>query len=315
MYKRSITALGLVLFALLAIAAFAPQANAGAPAHPEAQMGNFPALYYNYIDAGGTDCPTGNAVYQGYDNEIFKYWPENTSPVPGIVNTNNYMVCWNGSVYFPQAGTYGLYALTDDGMNIWINGAIAMNAWYDQGPTWHQGTFTIPAAGSYSFQVKYYNRPNAGTACVSWALQGQQYPWQCPYPPGPPVPPYPPIYPTPNPCQYPPNCNNPYPPPPCQYPPNCNNPYPPQPPCQYPPNCNNPYPPCQYQPNCNNPYPPKPIPKPPVTTCWYRIQYGDNLYSIAYRFHVSVWQLEQWNNISDPNLIYAGLVIKVCGGY
>lgn len=284
MYKRIAVAFSLVIVALLGIAFFAPQANAS----PNAQMGNFPSLYYNYIDAGGQDCPTNGAVFAGFDNEIFKYWPEGTSPAPNV-NTNNYMVCWNGNVYFPQAGTYGLYTLNDDGMNVWINGAIAMNAWYDQGPTWHQGTFTIPAPGVYSFQVKYYNRPNAGVACVSWALQGQQYNWRCPYPPGPPPPP---VYPTVTPVY----------PPPCQWP-NCV-----PPPCQWP-NCNQP---CQW-PNCVVPPPqPPPPPPPPVTTCWYRIRYGDTLFSIAWRFGVTTWQLQQWNNIQNPNYIYAGMVIRVC---
>ncbi|RIK24080.1 MAG: hypothetical protein DCC52_12700 [Chloroflexi bacterium] len=32
----------------------------------------------------------------------------------------------------------------------------------------------------------------------------------------------------------------------------------------------------------------------------------------AWRFGVTVWQLMQWNNISNPNLIYAGMVLRVC---
>lgn len=296
MYRRPLVYLGLVALALLAAATFAPQAKAS----PPAQMGNFPALYFNYIDGGGTDCPSGNAVFSGFDNEIFKYWPEGASPAPGYVNTNNYMVCWNGSVYFPAAGTYTVHALTDDGMNIWVNGSIAMNAWYDQGPTWHEGTFYIPGPGNYSFEVKYYNRPNAGVACVSWGPQNQPYGWKCPYPPGPPPPPpicpgcpplcpgcpcqgCPPIYPTPPPCPYW-GCYNPQP----QCPPYCN----PQPPCA----------------NC---YPP-PQPPPPKPVCYYRVQWGDTLAGISWKFHVPTWLLAQWNHLNNPNYIYAGMVLRVC---
>lgn len=298
MYRRPVLAFGVVVLVLLTAAAFAPQASASAPA----SLGNFPALYYNYVDAGGTNCPLGNAVYAGYDNEIFKYWPEGTSPVPGIVNTTNYMVCWNGTVYFPASGTYTVYTLNDDGMNVWVNGAIAMNAWYDQGPTWHQGDFYIPAPGNYSFEVKYYNRPNAGVACVSWAPKNQPYAWKCPFPPGPPPPPvYPtvsPICPGCPPCQ---GCPPPYVPPtplPCQYWPNC---YPPVPPPQPPP--------CQW-PNCDHPQPP-----PPPQQCFYRVRYGDNLYGISWKFGVTIWQLQEWNHIDNPNYIYAGMVLKVCPPY
>ncbi len=48
---------------------------------------------------------------------------------------------------------------------------------------------------------------------------------------------------------------------------------------------------------------------------YYTIRYGDNLTSIAWRYGVSAWQLQQWNGISNPNRIYAGrtLVIYRCG--
>lgn len=286
MYRRAIVSLTLVVIALLTAFALTPQAQAS----PSAQTGTFQARYFNYYDAGGRECPDANAVYVSGDTEIFKYWPEGSSPVPGVVNTTNYMVCWKGTVYFPAAGTYTVYTLNDDGMNVWVNGEIAMNAWFNQGPTWHQGDFNIPAPGYYSFEVKYYNAPNAGVACVSWAAKSQPYAWRCPYPPGPtPVPPIyptliPPVYPTPVwPC-----CTVITP-----------QPLPPPQPCQWP--------------NCNQPLPPPPPPQPhPQPSCYYSVRFGDTLYSIAWKYGVSVWQLAQWNNLADPNLIYAGMVLRVC---
>lgn len=277
MYRRAIVSLCVVVGALLLALALSPQANAS----PNAQTGTFQTRYYNFYDAGGMNCPDG-ALFVTSDTEIFKYWPEGSSPAPGIINPTNYMGCWNGTVYFPSAGTYTVYTLNDDGMNVWVNGAIAMNAWYNQGPTWHQGDFTIPAPGYYPMMVKYYNAPNAGVACVSWALKDQPYTWKCPYPPAPP----PVVVPTPVPpiC---PGC------PPCEGCPPVVIPTPQPPPCWT---------------NCWNP----PPPPPPQTTCWYRVRYGDTLYSIAWRFGVTVWQLTQWNQLPNPNVIYAGMVLKVC---
>jgi len=50
------------------------------------------------------------------------------------------------------------------------------------------------------------------------------------------------------------------------------------------------------------------------TPTYYRVRYGDNLTSIAWRYGVTVWQLQQWNGIANPNRIYAGqtLVIYRC---
>lgn len=292
MYRKAIVILGTFALALLFTAALAPQANAGV----SAQTGVFQTRYFNYFDAGGRECPDANASYVTSDTEIWKYWPEGSSPVPGVINTTNYMVCWRGTVYFPQAGTYTVYTLNDDGMNVWVDGKIAMNAWYNQGPTWHQGDFNIPAPGYYNFEIKYYNAPNAGVACVSWALKGQSYTWRCPYPPAPPPP-------TPNPIC--PGC------PPCQ---GCPPVVIPTPlPCPWAPNCGPYYPtpaPCPQWPHCYNP--PPPPPPPPVTTCWYRVRYGDTLYAIAWKFGVTTWQLQQWNGIKNPNYIYAGQLLKVC---
>lgn len=298
MYRKLIGLLGTAALALFLTIALAPQANAA----PAQQTGVFQTRYFNFYDAGGRECPDAQASYVSSDTEIFKYWPEGTSPVPGVINTTNYMVCWRGTVYFPQAGTYTVYTLNDDGMNVWVNGNIAMNAWYNQGPTWHQGDFNIPAPGYYSFEVKYYNAPNAGTACVSWALKGQPYTWKCPYPPAPP-----PVQPTvvPPPCYPWPQCNPPQPP--CYPWPQCQQP---QPPCQPYPQCTYPpQPPCYPYPQCTQPQPPPP----PVVNCWYKIRYGDTLYAIAWKYGVTVWQLQQWNNIQNPNWIYAGMLIRVCG--
>ena len=39
---------------------------------------------------------------------------------------------------------------------------------------------------------------------------------------------------------------------------------------------------------------------------YYKIKWGDTLSGIAYKYGVSVQQLVSWNNIRNPNLIYAG---------
>ncbi|MBW6411526.1 LysM peptidoglycan-binding domain-containing protein [Clostridium sp. YB-6] len=45
----------------------------------------------------------------------------------------------------------------------------------------------------------------------------------------------------------------------------------------------------------------------------YTVKSGDVLSKIATRFGVSVAQLQKWNNISNPNLIYVGQVLKIKG--
>lgn len=46
----------------------------------------------------------------------------------------------------------------------------------------------------------------------------------------------------------------------------------------------------------------------------YVVQSGDTLSGIAEKFGVTVDELCEWNDISDPNLIYVGQVLKLYGG-
>ncbi|SDM80707.1 N-acetylmuramoyl-L-alanine amidase, partial [Sediminibacillus halophilus] len=43
----------------------------------------------------------------------------------------------------------------------------------------------------------------------------------------------------------------------------------------------------------------------------YTVQSGDNLSSIAVKFGVTVAQIQEWNNISNPNAIQIGQVLIV----
>lgn len=319
MSHKNIFRLGMLAFLLLLGAALAPAVGASAPAD---NTGSFQVLYFNYIDGGGTDCPQANAAASGYATQINNYWPEGTSPVPGAVGTENYMVCWQGPIYIPRAGMWDVYTCNDDGMNIWVNGQIWMNAWWDQGPSEHAGTFDFTSPGTYNLEVKLYNRTRGATARVAWVLWGDPIPVHCGpppppvcpgcypcqgCPPPPPPPPPPPVCPGCYPCQ---GCPPPPPPPPP--PPVCPGCYPcqgcPPPPPPPPPPCQ----PCQpavpYQPAY---YPPPPPPKPSFS-CFYRVQWGDYLVTIAWKFHTTTWQLAQWNHLFNPNFIYAGMVLRVC---
>jgi LysM repeat protein len=47
--------------------------------------------------------------------------------------------------------------------------------------------------------------------------------------------------------------------------------------------------------------------------CFYRVQWGDTLYSIAWRYGTSYWALSSANHLYNPNYIYAGMVLRIPG--
>lgn len=63
------------------------------------------------------------------------------------------------------------------------------------------------------------------------------------------------------------------------------------------------------------PYTPAPTVTPPAGPCYYVVQRGDTLYSIARRYGTTVEAIAIANNIANPSLIYVGqrLTIPNCG--
>jgi hypothetical protein len=114
------------------------------------------------------------------DAAINFFWHEWTSPGPGV-NVNNYSVRWTCSVYVASAGNYTFNILTDDGMNVLMDGNPVIWAWYDQGPTAYSAAIPI-SAGWHTVRVEYYNRTLGGTAQVSANIAGTTFPdWKGEY--------------------------------------------------------------------------------------------------------------------------------------
>jgi hypothetical protein len=296
-YGIRLTAIGL---ALVLFVAFAPPAGALGPT----PNGTYSITFYNYVsEEGGAACPYGGNIPASGEGALntFHFWPEYTSPYPGV-GVANYTVCWDGYLTFPQSGTWYVQTINDDGMDIWVDGNITMQAWYDQGPTYHQGSTYIDASYAHHVIIKYYNRTLGATACVGWGLNGQSAAyWACPNS-------VPQVYANPY---------NPY----GQYPNGqySNGQYPygqysngqflcgqyPYGPCPVAPAPSYPqYPQPQY-PNYN------PIPPSYGRTCTYVVQPGDTLAVIAARYGMNYSVLAQYNRLYNPSLIYSGMVLNI----
>jgi hypothetical protein len=168
MSKLVTVRLGLVLlfsFVLLATPA---------AASPALDTNVWSGEYYNNTTLAGPP-----VLLRGDPNLDF-FWPENASPAPGVVNTNNYSVRWTRLINFTGNGNWVFTTVNDDGMRVWVDDVITMDAWYDQGPTTHIGTIYL-SAGWHLVKVEYYNRAMAGTARVSWSLEGSFTDWKGEY--------------------------------------------------------------------------------------------------------------------------------------
>ncbi len=97
-------------------------------------------------------------------------WPINYDwgtggPGNGVGN-DNFSVRWTGTAAF-NAGTYTFIARADDGVRVWLDGTLIIDAWKDQGPTEYRATRSV-SSGNHTVKVEYYENGGGAVAQVRW---------------------------------------------------------------------------------------------------------------------------------------------------
>nr|MBC7244492.1 hypothetical protein [Chloroflexota bacterium] len=108
----------------------------------------------------------GAPVLVREETDIRYDWGSN-SPAPGIV-ADGFSVRWTGIVGFDNTDTYTFTVTVDDGVRVWIDGGLLIDAWRDQSVT------TISVAryvtkGTHPITVEYYE--GSGNACITFTWQ------------------------------------------------------------------------------------------------------------------------------------------------
>ena len=96
------------------------------------------------------------------------------SPAPGVVQSNNFSVRWTGQVQAPVSGNYTFSTVTDDGVRLWINGVLLIDAWTDQAAKTNTAApIALVAGAKYSVLMEYYERSSGAAAKLRWAYPGR----------------------------------------------------------------------------------------------------------------------------------------------
>lgn len=123
---------------------------------------NWTGTYFNNRDLAGAP------VFTRIDPAVVFNWGPN-SPGPGI-GVQNWSVRWE-SVQFLSAGTYRLMVTSDDGVRVFVNGALIINEWRDQAPSTFVRDINV-AAGITAFRIEYYQ--GVGDASITFTYTFQQ---------------------------------------------------------------------------------------------------------------------------------------------
>ncbi|MHB1296566.1 MAG: PA14 domain-containing protein [Anaerolineae bacterium] len=120
---------------------------------------------------------SGDPVLVRTDKSVDFQWqggsPSSEVPVDG------FSVRWTGQWDFIGGG-YRFNALTDDGVRVWVDGALLIDQWRRQGATLAYADQVLEA-GAHEVRVEYFDDGEAAQARVWWESQGSYPAWKGEY--------------------------------------------------------------------------------------------------------------------------------------
>lgn len=126
---------------------------------PAITGGPWTALYYNNKDLSGSPVDTR------LDPKINFDW--GTGSPSGAVNSDRFSVLWTSINSF-DAATYKFTSTSDDGVRVYVDGALVIDDWNVHPATEKSGEIAL-SAGNHTVQVRYFEDTGVASVYVRWA--------------------------------------------------------------------------------------------------------------------------------------------------
>lgn len=85
------------------------------------------------------------------------------------VSVDHFTARWTGQIQAQFTEPYTFYATATDGIRVWINGQLLINAWVDQAATEYSGKYNLTAGQFYNIRVEYYENTGPALARLEWS--------------------------------------------------------------------------------------------------------------------------------------------------
>ncbi len=90
------------------------------------------------------------------------------APDPAV-GVDNYSVKWIAELEAAFSDTYTLWAQSDDGVRVWLDGALIIDRWVDQSATWRQSEpIPLTAGERHILEMAYYENGGDAVARLHW---------------------------------------------------------------------------------------------------------------------------------------------------
>lgn len=107
---------------------------------------------------------SGNPVLCRNDGSVNFDWGGG-GPGSGVP-ADNFSARWTRQLSF-NAGEYTFIARADDGIRVWLDSSLIIDAWRDQGPTEYRAKRNV-SAGNHTIKVEYYENGGGAVAQLRW---------------------------------------------------------------------------------------------------------------------------------------------------
>ncbi len=100
------------------------------------------------------------------------------SPAPGIP-ADNFSARWMRTVSL-TGGTYRFFARADDGVRVWVDGALIIDQWRPSSGQTHSTAIGL-SSGAHQIRVEYYEASQYASVAVWWEMSGGYPDWRGEY--------------------------------------------------------------------------------------------------------------------------------------
>jgi len=119
----------------------------------------FSAEYFNNVSLSGAP------AVQRVDADVDFDWATG-SPAPTIA-PDYFSARWTAVIGLPTDGDYTFSVYVDDGVRLYLDGAIVLDAWYPQPPTHHSVTRSV-SSGAHELKMEYFEQTGVAVARLTW---------------------------------------------------------------------------------------------------------------------------------------------------
>lgn len=146
---------------------FSSTGGAAPPPPPPAPIGNGNGLKAEYFD----NINFTNLKFTRTDETVNFDWKRGTPAAS--MGADTFSVRWSGQVLAQYDETYTFSTTTDDGVRLWVNNQLVVNAFQDQAATEKSGTIKLEAGKKYNIKMEYYENGYDALAKLSWSSRSQ----------------------------------------------------------------------------------------------------------------------------------------------